>query len=133
MEDERNLKFKTFRFKEFNKITGKVQTRPTGGILLAYWVEDDKMFAAAVCCPKNKVFHKETAKAKLNLSKTCIIKNHDALHLLFAQDCTDYQHFACVKSMIAEIIDSYSHAAEECDEFKQKMKYSGASVYQYAK
>lgn len=127
------VKYKTLRYRTFAPITGRVQTVPTGGMLVAYWNEGDVIKATMVVCPKHLVFHKPTSIRKLDFSKTCTIRGLGELDIVFATDVSDAAFFEECKTIASEIYDSASTAFDEADRYKERLKYSGASVYKYAK
>ncbi len=124
----KNLKTRTFRFKMFNPQTGRIENSPNGGILMLWWAEGDKILAKMSMCPKDKVFHKPTAVKLAQSSFVYSLRGTDALDVVFAKSVEDG---SAIRSFICEIIDSWAAANDIKEDFNNKMKFSGSSVYKY--
>lgn len=128
-------KTRIYRFKEFDPITGKIQTSKNGGVLIqATKTIDGKFDARFVVCPKDKVFHKPTALRQLTAqgeAPTIQLRGTDELDVLLAKILIRSDSVVELLEYMAAIINSVSRAATEKEQYVNKMKFSGAKVYDY--
>ncbi len=96
---------------------------------MLWWTEGNKTLAKMSMCPKDKVFHKPTAIKLAQSSFDYTLVGTDALDIVFAKSVEDG---SAVRSFICEIIDSWAAANTDKDNFANRMKFSGSSVYKYA-
>ena len=128
-------KTRIYRFKEFNPTTGKVQTCKNGGVLLqANMIGQNQFEGCFVVCPKDKVFHKPTAIRQLTAkgtTPTILLRGTDEMDVLLAKILIRTDDVTTLLEYMAAIINSVGRAASHKEQYDQKMKFSGAKVYDY--